>query len=192
MARKTNFRTYTISLSAGQEYPLNVGGDFFRVLENTNQFSVTFDESNRFTDQEAGMGAKFVDEYDRVVFLSATTQTIVVVLGYGTFEDSRASINATINTTIAPSDTLDNTTDITVSTSAVLLKAADANMKELLIHVPSDAANSIRVGNASVTSTSGLEVEPGMSLQLSIESAVYAIRDGSSDVVVSTLKLTRP
>lgn len=192
MARKTNFRTYTISLTANQEYPLNVGGDFFRVLENTGQFSVTFDESNRFTDQEAGMGAKFVDPYDRIIFLSTTTQTIVVVLGYGAFEDSRASVNATINTTISPSDTVDNAADISVGATATLLKAADANTKEVLIHVPSDAANSIRIGGASVAAGTGIEVEPGSTLSIACEAALYGIRDGASNVTVSTLKLTRP
>ena len=192
MARKQNFRTYTISLTANVEYALNVSGNMYAVLDNTGVFTITLDESNRLTNQTSGMGGKFDDTYEKIVLLSTTTQTVVVIFGYGEFADARASVNATINTTVAPSDTLDNSSDVTVSNVAILLKAADANMKELLIHVPSDAANSIRVGNASVTATTGLEVEPGMSLQLSVEAAVYAIRVGASDVTVSTLKLTRP
>lgn len=190
--RKTNFRTYTIGLTANQEYPLNVSGDFYRVLENTGQFTITFDESNRFTDQEAGMGAKFVDDYSRLTLLSPTTQTVVVVLGFGEFEDARASVNATINTTISPSDTLDNDSDITIGSTATLIKAADASTKEVLIHVPSDAANSIRIGSATVTATSGIEIEPGATIAIACEAALYGIRDGSTDVDVSTLKLTRP
>lgn len=192
MARKKNFRTYVLSLTANQEYPLGVDGNMYAVIDNTGNFTITLDESNRLTNQSAGMGGKFQDEYERVTLLSTTTQTVTVIFGFGEFADARASVNATINTTVSPSDTLDNTSDITVSSTAVLLKAADANTKEVLIHVPSDASNSIRVGGASVTATTGLEVEAGMSLQLSVEAAVYAIRDGASDVTVSTLKLTRP
>lgn len=192
MARKKNFRTYNISLTANVEYNLDLDGNMYAVISNTGDFTIILDESNKLVNQTAGMGGKFDSQYERVTLLSTTTQTVTVIFGFGEFVDARASVNATINTTVSPSDTLDNSSDVTVGSAAVLLKAADANMKELLIHVPSDAANSIRVGNASVASTTGLEVEPGMSLQLSVEAAVYAIRDGASDVTVSTLKLTRP
>jgi hypothetical protein len=192
MSRKKNFKTYRISLTAGVEYPLNIMGNMYAVISNTGEFEITFDESNRMVQQSSGMGGEFYEEYERIVLLSTTTQTVTVVFGFGKFADARASLNATINTTVAPADTLDNDNDITVGSSATLLKAADSDTKEILLHVPSDALNSIRVGSALVTSDSGIEVEPGMSLQLSTEAAVYAIRDGSTDVVVSTLKLTRP
>ncbi len=186
-----NFRTYTISLIANQEYPLRVRGDMYAVIDNTSDFTITFDQSNRIQMATAGTGGNFPAEYSDIVLSSPTTQTVVVIFGFGKYNDARASVNATVNTTIAPSDTLDNDGDVTVAGVATLLKAADANTKEILIHVPSSAENSIRVGGASVTVSTGLEVEPGMSLQLSTEAAVYAIRDGSSDVIVSTLKLTR-
>lgn len=191
-AGKKNFRTYTIALTANQEYPLNIDGNMYAVISNVGAFSITFDESNKVTNQTSGMGANFQGEYEKITLLSTTTQSVVVIFGFGEFQDARATISATINTTISPSDTLDNTTDITVSTIATLLKAADANTKEVMVHVPSSATNSIRVGGASITATSGLEVEPGTTIQLNCEAAVYGIRDGASDVVVSTLKLTRP
>lgn len=192
MARKTNFRTYTISLTANTEYPLTVAGDFFRVLENTGQFQIVFDESNRFTDLEAGMGAKFVDDYERISLLSTTTQSVVVVFGYGVFEDARASVNATINTTISPSDTGDNPSDVTVGVAATLISPALGSQKEVMIHVPSSAANSIRVGTASVAATAGIEIEPGSTNVFSVEYALYGIRTGASDVDVSLLINSRP
>jgi len=192
MARKKNFRTYTLSLTANTEYSLDLDGNMYAVISNTGDFTITLDGSNKLVSQTAGMGGKFNSEYERVTLLSTTTQTVTCIFGFGEFVDARSNLNATINTTISPSDTLDNDTDITVSSVAILLKAADADTKEILIHVPSDATNSIRVGGASVSSTTGLEVEPGMSLQLSTEAAIYAIRDGAVDVTVSTLKLTRP
>lgn len=192
MARKKNFRTYVIALTANQEYNLGVDGNMYAVISNTGDFTITLDESNRLVQQTAGMGGEFTDEYERVTLLSTTTQSVTVVFGYGKYRDARATVSATINTTISPSDTVDNTSDITVGSTATLLKAADSDAKEVLIHVPSDAANSIRVGGASVTATSGLEIEPGSTASLACEAALYGIRDGSTDVDVSTLKLTRP
>ncbi len=191
MPRKRNFRSYTLSLTANQEFNLDVEGNMYAVISNTGAFTITLDESNRLTNQTSGMGGAFHDTYERVTLLSTTTQTVIVIFGFGKFSDARATVNATVNTTIAPSDTFDNTSDITVGSTATLLKAADTATKEVLIHVPSDAANSIRVGGSSVTATSGLEVEPGSSFTINCEAAIYGIRDGSSDVSVSTLKLSR-
>jgi len=187
-----NFRTYTLALIANQEFSLNVAGNMYAVIGNTGEFTITLDESNRLAKQTSGMGGKFDDVYTRVTLLSTTNQTITVIFGFGSFADARATLSATINATIAPSDTLDNTSDVTVGVAATLLKAADADSKEVLIHVPSGAANSIRVGGASVTATSGVEIEPGSTLAIACEAALYGIRDGAADVDVSTLKLTRP
>ena len=192
MPRKRNFRTYTLSLTANQEFNLDVEGNMYAVISNTGNFTITLDESNRLVQQTSGMGGEFQDTYECVTLLSTTTQTVVVVFGFGKFADARASVNATINTTVSPSDTFDNTSDITVGNTAVLLKSADSNTKEVMIHVPGNAANSIRVGGAFITSSTGLEVEPGTTITLNCEAAIYGIRDGSSDVSVSTLKLTRP
>lgn len=192
MPRKRNFRSYTLSLTANQEFNLDVEGNMYAVISSTGSFTITLDESNRLVQQTSGMGGEFQDAYERVTLLSTTTQTVTVIFGFGKFLDARASVNATLNTTVAPSDTLDNDNDITVGSTATLLKAADSDAKEILIHVPSTSSNSIRVGNASVSSTSGIEIEPGSTLALSIEAAIYGIRDGSNDVTVSTLKLTRP
>ena len=185
------FRSYTVSLTANQEYPLRVFGNMYGVVSSTGAFTITFDESARITGTVAGTGGEFDGKYENVVFLSTTTQTVVVVLGFGKYNDSRASINANISTTIAPSDTLDDPADVVVGVAASLIVAANADRKEVMIHVPSDAANSIRIGTASVTATGGLEVEPGSTITLGVESAVYGIRDGSVDVDISILDLTR-
>jgi hypothetical protein len=189
---RKNFRSYTFSLTAGQEQEHAIQGHMYAVIESAGEFTITFDESNRIAKSEAGMGGRFDSSYQRVKLLSTTTQSVTVVLGYGQFNDARASVNATINATIAPSDTAANPADITVGVAATLLAAANANRKEVLIHVPSDAANSIRVGSATVTAGAGLEVEAGTTLALSVECAIYAIRTGATDVDVSIIDLTRP
>lgn len=186
-----NFRSYVVSLTANQEYPLRVRGNMYAVIDNTGNFTITFDESSRIAMATAGTGGEFQGPYEDVKLLSTTTQTVTIVLGFGKYRDARASVNATVNTTVAPSDTFDNTGDVTIGSSATLLKSADTETKEVLIHVPSTAQNSIRLGGASVTASTGIEVEPGQTFSLAVEAAIYGIRDGSNDVDVSTLKLSR-
>jgi hypothetical protein len=189
---KKNFRTYTVALVAGQESSFSIDGDMYAVIECTDEFTLTLDESNRLSKQSAGMGGTFDSVYSKVTLLSAIDQAVTVILGYGTFLDARSSVNATINTTVAPSNTYDNAGDVTIGAAATLIRAADSNAKEILVHVPSGAANSIRIGSAAVTAASGLEVEPGMTVAVSNEGALYGIRDGATDVDISAIKLTRP
>ena len=191
MARQ-NLRTYTLSLTAGVEYPLGVDGEMYAVVSSSGEFSITFDESNRITKAVAGTGGRFRSPYKSVSLLSTTTQVVTLVMGFGEYTDSRSSVNATINTTIAPSDTGDNPSDITVGVAATLLAPALGTQKEIMIHVPSSAANSIRIGTATVAANAGLEIEAGSTVTLSVEYALYAIRAGASDVDVSLLINSRP
>jgi len=187
-----NYRSYTIQLTANQEHEFTVVGNMYHVTSSSGDFSITFDDGQRIAGAGAGTGGKFPQNYTRVSLLSTTTQTVTLVLGFGDYTDARATVNATVNTTIAPSNTLNPASDVTIGAAATSIVAADANRKEIMIHVPSDAANSIRVGDSGVTAASGLEVEPGSTLVLATESAVFGIRDGAADVAVSVLSLARP
>ncbi len=187
-----NFRTYQIALIAGQEHEFGVPGNMYAIVDSTGQFTITFDESQRITKAEEGTGGEFPETYNRVTLLSTTSQNVTIILGFGKYHDARATVNATVNTTISPSNTLANPADVTVGVAATVIAAADANRKEIMIHVPSDAANSIRIGSASVAAGAGIEVEPGTTFVLATESAVYGIRDGVADVDVSILDLSRP
>lgn len=192
MRNRKNFRTYSVNLVAGQDYNLDVEGDMYAVIESDGEFSITLDESNRLRKQVSGMGGSFPSIYERVTLHSVTTQIVTVVLGFGHFNDARSSVNATLTTVVEPSNLVDNSADVLVTNTATLIKAADTTTNEVIIHVPSDAPNSIRVGNSSVTALTGVEIEAGGTLILTCEAALYAIRDGASNVAVSTLKLSRP
>lgn len=190
--RKRNFKTYTVALVANQESTLRVPGNMYAVIESASDFTITFDEANRLVKQTAGMGANFGEEYSDVVLLSTTAQTVTIILGFGSFSDARASLNATVNTTIAPSDTVNNPGDVTASAAATLAIAANANRKEVELCLPSTATNPVRVGNASVTATSGSILEPGTSKVFGVEAALYVIRTASPDETVTVLELERP
>lgn len=188
---RQNFRTYNISLTAGQDFNLNVNGEMYAVIESAAEFTITFDESNRITKAIAGTGGRFRDNYSKVTLNSTTTQTVTLVLGFGQYNDSRSSVNATINTTIAPSDTVINSGDVTAGASASLLAAANPDRKEIEICLPSTATNPVRIGNSSVTASSGSILEVGSSKVFGCEAALYVIRTGAVDETVTVLELER-
>lgn len=179
MSRKTNFRSYTYSLTAGNEFPIAVAGNSFRVLDNSDDFTIKFDDSNVFKKQIAGRGAQFESDYERVTLLSATSQEVTVVLGFGYYDDSRTEVN------LEAPNSIESVADVTVGVAATLILAGDTRREHALIHVPSTASNSIRVGDNAVTATRGVEVEPGQTATLQASDAIYGIRDGAVDVTVS-------
>lgn len=187
-----NFRSYVVSLTANQEYPLRVRGNMYAVIENTGSFTITFDESSRIALATAGTGGEFQDAYEDVKLLSTTTQTVTIVLGFGKYRDARATVNATVNTTIAPSDTVNNPGDVTAGVAATLAIAANPDRKEVELCLPSSATNPVRVGNASVTASSGSILEPGTSKVFGVEAALYVIRTASPDEIVTVLEMERP
>lgn len=187
-----NFKTYTLGLIADQDYTLRVPGNMYSVINSSSDFSITFDQSNKLVSQEAGMGATFNEEYSDIVVRSATAQSVTIVFGFGQFSDARASVNATVNTTIAPSDTVNNPGDVACAASATLLISANSNRKEVEICVPSTESDPIRVGNASVTSSSGSIIEPGTSKTFACEAALYGIRTGSTTTTATVFELERP
>lgn len=189
---KRNFRSYQLSLTANQEFNLNVSGNMYAVIDNTGEFTITFDDSNRIAKATGGTGGEFQDTYQRIALLSTTTQTVTVIFGFGKYHDARATVNATVNTTIEPSDTFNEPGDVTVGSSSTQIVAASTARKEVMIHLPSSAGASVRIGSATVTAAKGIELEPGSTISLAAEMAVYGIRTGGSDEAVSVLELRRP
>lgn len=193
ISRRKNFRTYNLALSANVERTLAVAGNMYAVISNTSEFTIIFDESNRLEKQSSGMGAKFNDEYRNVIVKSVAAQNVTIVLGYGEFEDARASVNATVNTTIENSNVINSLAEVSVGAGAtVLIANANANRKQLRVGVKSSAANGVYIGSASSgASTPGGYIEEGTVDYVETEAAVYAYNAGASAVVVNVLELER-
>lgn len=82
--------------------------------------------------------------------------------------------------------------DVTVTSTAAIIAAADSTRLSIALSIPEDEPNGIRIGGSSITASRGFYVPPGAMVFLSMEDeALYAIRDGSSDVAVSLMELER-
>jgi len=184
-------KDFTISLKQNIEHVISYPGSSFHIQEATGPVTLRFDNGDSVTREKTQGGT--VRPFDRIELLSSVDQIVTVTIGEGITIDGRAQIvSATINTTIEPSNTLSNPVDVSIAGVAKQLVPSNGNRKEVLIHVPSSADHSIRVGGAAVAVGAGLEVEIGSTLALATESAVYAISTGAGSVPVSILDLARP
>ena len=187
------FRTYPVALQAGQELQFGAEGNFYAVASADSPVTITFDESNRITGAEQGTGAEFPEAFSNVKVKSDTAQTIVLVLGYGRYQDNRATGNFTVNTTIEPANKMTPLAEVTVPAGgSAQLAAADATRKELRVGIKADQPGGVYLGDASVgAATPGGFIEEGGTDYLTTESAVYAYNAGADPVVVHVVSLER-
>lgn len=74
------------------------------------------------------------------------------------------------------------TSQVTVTTTATLLVAADPHDQTVVVHA---AAGSCYIGNASVTASTGFKIDNGnkLTFPLGAYEALYAITSSGSDTV---------
>lgn len=189
MARR-GMRAYVVTLSAGVERKLNVEGDYFHILEADAAVQLSFDEDKYLT-LARGVGGSFT--YESIRFLSDTSQSVTVVLGFGTFADYRATVNATVNSTIEPATQNTELPEVTVPAgNSAKIADANADRKELRVSIKSTAPGGVYLGSATIANHTGGWLEPGMVDYIATEAEVWAYNPGADDVVVSSLDLERP
>jgi len=179
---------YRFALSAGVPQSRDVPGDFFHVQDATDDIQIQFDEGKQIT-RSRGQGGRVY--YSRVTVTSATSQAVVLQLGYGYATDSRATVNATITAPVQPASFNVPLPDVEVGNGAQeLLAAAETTQLEVLVSVPSDQPNGVRIGDNTTADGLGYLIEPGQGVSVATKEALYAFNPaGSGSVVVTLLSL---
>lgn len=188
---KNGLKDYPFVLGAGAEVDLNVQGDYFQVISASGDIGLRFDEAAMIT-RAQGMGGSA--EYSRVSVYSPIAQTVVVSLGYGIATDSRASLSATVNTTVEPATQNIPLAEVSVGAgSTVLLAAANADQKELRVGVKSTEANGVYIGDVTVgAAIQGGYIEEGCVDYVATEAALYGYNPGAAAISVNVLSLRKP
>lgn len=184
-------RDFTVTLTAGQTFPLRARGRFFGILDApAGALQLAFDGGVQQT-RGAG-GTVWIERgFREIDITSAFAQTIRVVVadqaqaipGGGGGGGSGAG-SGVFNTLPAGGD-------ITLGAAGVtLLAAADSTRVGIAITNLDGNPETIRVGgSASLTAAQGLPVAPGDMIVLDTNAAVYAFNPGAAqDVAVLPLR----
>ncbi len=163
------------TLAAGVPKPFDVAGDWFHVLRApVDDLIVRFDDGEPVPVPQ-GVGMRRY--YGRVELESATGQSVVVLVGFGSVVDGRASVTGlTLNTQIAPGNTFDaGGRVLCVRETNVQLLAADPDRLYALIKNPSSNTLTMYIGGAALEDVeSGLPIEPGETVPIATTAALYA------------------
>jgi len=165
-------RIYSISLTAGQSLQLNVSGEFIAVIEASSPFYCAPDGDDS-AELESGLKWRPSQQFKTLTLKSDLTQSIKLAVGRGDFDDSRLVVSGGLKTQGKSADNA-NYGAVTVGTSAVLIKAANASRSTILIQNLSSV--DLYVGaNSAVTTASGFLIGSGGSAEMKTASDIYGI-----------------
>lgn len=180
---------FPVTLAAGVSQSFNVEGDFLHILTAPDALGIRFDEGKLNTLYQ-GVGLRVY--YNRIELLSDTSQSVVVMLGFGHVNDSRASVSATINTTIAPGNLNTQLPEVSVP-AGDSAKIADANTdrKFLRLSIKSTETGGVYIGDATIADNEGGWLEAGQGDYFPSEAETWAYNPGAVDVIVTALDVER-
>lgn len=175
-----------VTLAAGVPQRFGIPGDWAQCITapaGVTDLTARFDASEK-TPLPAGLG--FRRYYDEIELESATGGAFVVLGGFGSVQDARAVINATLNVTVSAGASLVDGGDVAVpSGAATLLLAADATRSYANIMNPSTNTVTLRIGTATVGAANGTPLEPGSTLPIATTAAIYAYQASGGAVTIS-------
>lgn len=193
MATSKGMRDFTVVYDGTNPVTVTTDGDFFHVQNVTvggTNVLLSFDEAPPISRQQ-GEGNRVY--YSRVTISASAACSITLQLGYGYATDARANVSATITTPITPALHNPAVPDVTaVHAAQTLVLAADPNRLGVIVGVASTAHNGVRFGDGATGASAGILVEPGQSLPMFSQDALYVYNaDAAVDVLVTLTKFMK-
>jgi hypothetical protein len=185
-SRQRGMSPVRFTLAAGVPQRVTLSGDYIHVhTAPESDLTVRFNDGEKVP-MSQGLG--FRRYYNQLEFESALGQPIIVLAGFGSVADARA-------TYIQPGNALDSgqvqTAIADGATSQVI--AADASRLYVLVKNPTSNSVSIFIGESDMDDTQGVELEPGETIPIPSTSAIFGRnRTGSgASATVSVLSVER-
>lgn len=191
--RRGTLRDYKLVLSAGVAQRFSAGEATSLTLirtSSTTPVTVRFDSGSSSAELLAGEGID--DNYlGDIEIECAASQTVTVRLSTG-YQRNQQTVTVNANATVQNANTCKAVPDVSVTaTTKVLVIAANANRKTVLIKSLSSNTAGVRLGdNATVAAGVGLQLDPGETATLDTEAAVYAF-GGASAATLTITELER-
>lgn len=186
--RQRGMTPIRVTLTAGVPQRFGVEGDYVHVITApVTDLTLRFDNGEKVPMYE---GVGFRRYYKEIELESATGQSVIVLAGFGSVFDGRATANVNVTATVAAGNTINNGGDVaTVSGAATQLLAADTTRTYALIGNASTNTVTVRIGTATVDATHGIPLEPGETLSIATTAAIYAYQASGGAVTVNALSV---
>lgn len=183
-------RRYSLPLQAGIPQTVEINGDFWRVdtLSAGTAITITFDDQHSFVAKAGWQGRR---GFTRVTVVSTVVQTVELFLGSGDLSADTATVTIS-SATFTPDvlNTVQNPADVSIAAAASdLVSGGAATKRETIIKNPSSNPDSLRLGGSTVAAAAGFELEPGESIVVDGNQAIYAYNTGGAPASVSVMEV---
>ncbi len=184
-------KPYTIKIAAGAKeiYTFGSGADYVRLATVGAGILVTVCVDETDESYVLGEGDEvFFSEFSRlrVSHSSAVEQTIKLYIGRGTRAGS-SKVSGSI--TVKSASGMVSADDLVIpAPGAVLVFAANGARVEAVITNLSSSVGTVRVGDALVTASRGIPIEPGMSARLETTAAIYVYSSANGGDTISRVE----
>lgn len=181
--------SFPLALSANVELVLDVSeATCISLFDATSSIKVRFNEASNWVPMRKGddIGPHPV-KFTKVTLLSTSSQNVTILVGDAEVRQS-TNVNVNSSATVQSANTCKASTDVSVTaTSKVLVIAANANRKAVLIKSLSTNTVGVRLGdNATVAANAGIQLDPGETATFDTEAAVYAFGGASAATLCIT------
>lgn len=189
-----NYQDYPLNLLAGVEQELAVSGSYWQIVTAPSPVQLVFDESRRVT-RPAGSGGPA--SYNRVRVRSAVDQAVVISLGFidgvAPYDRGNSVFTGTINVASSVPSTTASPPDVSIPPGTqVLLMAAGATRRSVLLKLITECDSGIRIGDSSTAANRGYQLDTGDSANVDGTAALYAFNPNAIAVTVCLLNQTLP
>ncbi len=177
-----NFNTKTYIVPAGGSYTVAAVGNFITNLTATTVAgSLTLviggGRETRFDGSDTYL-LENGETFTEITLKNTTGGAVTVTVGIGQGEirvANAVTVSGTVATLEAKAATLATVADVALTNgAATLLSASSSTRREVLISNPAANAVTIRIGDANVTATRGIELGVGGTIVLTTSAGVYA------------------
>lgn len=184
------YRKVTFTLPANSTLPVNIQFQQLKVISCTDDAAI-FAAIGYSTDEvpmSVGLGYGVTQsELDLAKFYNALTLrnssgapvTLVVAFAFGNITDDRVSItgavvvSGTVSSNTVSGANISNAQVAVTSAAPILISAASATKRTVIIKNFTTSAQTAYIGDAAVTTANGIELAAGESITIDTQAAVY-------------------
>lgn len=182
---------HPLTFAGGEYLPIHVQGRFLRVRKATASVYISIDGGPEL-ERQLGEQINIGRDATKIVVRSVVAQSVILTAAEEHQSDDRASINATVSTTIEAGNDNNHLPKVNVpATSTVLLAAANTNRKSLRVSLLSSAAGYVLLGKSGVTAAQGGTIEEGMVDYIDTTGALYVYNPNAVAVDVYCLEINK-
>lgn len=190
-------RPFTRTLANNAVTKIAVRGDTIYVQESSANLAFTTRKTQgggaSGTEQATNVSLplkatlKTSTEFDEITVRNVSGGSIdfTILAGFGEVDEPPTAI------AVQGSNALVSAADVTAGVAATLISAANASRKRIHVQALFSNTQNVRVGDANITATRGVQLVPGMGFTFDTTAALYCIYEAAGTVQIAHVQEDR-